>query len=92
MDMRIIYAAIVAFATAIISGPAVIWYLRRLKFGQTVRSEGPKSHLKKTGIPTMGGIMILLATTVATLIFQPDSLDVISALVVTLGFGLIGDR
>ena len=50
--------ASVALAATLISGPMLIPMLKRLKFGQTVRDEGPKTHLVKNGTPTMGGLMI----------------------------------
>ncbi len=90
MDLRTVYAAVTAFLIALASGPVVIAYLRKLKFGQTIRTEGPKEHLKKTGIPTMGGVLIILATTLAALLFRGDSDAVIYALLATVGYGLIG--
>lgn len=90
MDLRIIYAAVAAFTVTLVSGPVAIAYLRRLKFGQTVRNEGPKEHLKKTGIPTMGGVLIILATSLASLVFAGRSPMVVYALLMTVGYGLIG--
>ena len=72
MKYDIIIPVIIAFAVSVISGPLMIPFLRRLKVGQTVREEGPQSHLKKTGTPTMGGIMILLAIVVASLFYIKD--------------------
>ena len=57
-----IIGAFIAFAVVIVIGPSTINYLHKLKFGQNVRSDGPKRHLQKTGTPTMGGIMMVLAT------------------------------
>ena len=54
-----ILAIIIAFAISAILCPIVIPFLHRLKFGQQVREEGPESHLKKQGTPTMGGLIIL---------------------------------
>ncbi|MFZ5752704.1 MAG: phospho-N-acetylmuramoyl-pentapeptide-transferase, partial [Bacillota bacterium] len=53
-------AGIIASATCLVSGPLLIPFLRRLKFGQHIRTDGPKGHLQKAGTPTMGGIMFFL--------------------------------
>lgn len=83
---------IVSFLIVIILNPFVIPFLKKLKFGQTVREEGPKSHQKKTGTPTMGGIIFLSAILVVSLIliFAFKCYDIIPVLLVTMGFGLIG--
>ena len=69
----ITFRAAGGMATAIIitfvMGPPIIRWLRVLRFGQVVRSEGPESHLKKAGTPTMGGVMIIVATLVATVLW-----------------------
>ena len=62
---------LIAFAISAVSGPVVIPFLRRLKVGQTEREE-LKSHLKKTGTPTMGGLMILAGVLVTSLFFVRD--------------------
>lgn len=64
--------------------------LRRLKFGQQVRDDGPQSHLKKSGTPTMGGVIILLAMTVAFLKFSDRGWPFWALLTASLGFGLVG--
>ncbi|MBC7082411.1 MAG: phospho-N-acetylmuramoyl-pentapeptide-transferase [Firmicutes bacterium] len=87
---REIYAALVAIATVIAIGPVSIKILRRMKFGQSIRSNGPATHLAKAGTPTMGGIMILIGVFVATLLFAPRALGPAWALFITLGFGAIG--
>ncbi len=79
-----------AFAIVAVLGPFVIPYLRRLKFGQTERDDGPSSHLKKNGTPTMGGIMILAAFTVAGLVFMEEVSAVLPVVLMTLAFGAIG--
>lgn len=86
----LLYAAAVAFLIAIALGPALIPVLRRLKFGQSIREEGPRSHYAKAGTPTMGGIIILTALTVSSLVFAGASAEVWLALFVTLGHGAIG--
>ena len=92
--MIYLHPAITSFLLSLVlcllSGPILIPLLRRLKLGQSVRSDGPRRHLLKTGTPTMGGIMFLLSTTVATLSVAPAATLAGTALLVTLGHGLIG--
>ena len=90
MNNTIIMSVIISFAICVILGPVVIPFLRRLKVGQTVRDEGPKSHLKKSGTPTMGGIIILVSVVVTSLLYVRDYPKIIPILFLTLGFGLIG--
>nr|WP_245247150.1 MULTISPECIES: phospho-N-acetylmuramoyl-pentapeptide-transferase [unclassified Paenibacillus] len=71
-------------------GPLFIPLLRRLKFGQQIRTEGPQGHLKKAGTPTMGGVVIMLALAVAVLRFGEKNLETVILLVAALGYGLIG--
>ena len=78
-----------AFVLAIVAGPIFIPLLHRLKFGQNVRSDGPQSHLKKTGTPAMGGLIFLLATVIVSLVFSKDK-DMLLVLSSTLLFALIG--
>lgn len=85
-----IFSALVAFALSLLLGPAVIGRLQRLKVGQVVRSDGPKTHLAKTGTPTMGGVLIVLCTVVAQFLARPLTDHVIIMLFATIGFGLIG--
>lgn len=84
------YAAMMAFVVTIICGPLIIPVLRRMKFGQSIRREGPRSHYAKSGTPTMGGLLILLAISVPVCFFAGGSIEVWCALFVTLGHGLIG--
>lgn len=85
-----ILPVIIAFAISMILGPVIIPFLRRLKVGQTVREEGPKSHLKKSGTPTMGGILILISIVATSMIYVKDYPRILPILFMTLGFGLIG--
>jgi len=78
-----------AFVLALVAGPIFIPVLTRLKFGQMVRDDGPRSHLKKTGTPTMGGVIILIPATIVALAFSKDK-DMLLVLITTLLFGLIG--
>lgn len=80
----------VSFVLAALLGPLFIPLLRRLKFGQQVRVDGPESHMKKTGTPTMGGIIILVALTLAFLKFADKGPEYWALLTACLGFGLIG--
>lgn len=81
---------ILAFAISVILCPIMIPFLKKLKFGQFVRDDGPQSHLKKAGTPTMGGLIILSAIVLASLFFIKDYPAIIPVLFMTLGFGLIG--
>lgn len=89
IDFRYIFAVILAFAVTALSGPFMIPLLRRLKVGNTEREE-LKSHQKKTGTPTMGGLMILLAIIITSLFFISSYPKIIPILFVTAGFGVIG--
>lgn len=91
MDFKLMLMTIgVSFLLAVILGPLTIPLLRRLKFGQQVRDDGPKAHLKKAGTPTMGGAIILLAFALSFLKFSVMDTDFYVLLIATLGFGLIG--
>src|SRR3712207_2371249 len=81
---------LISYILMMIMGPFLIPVLHKMKFGQTVRDDGPQSHLKKNGTPTMGGVMFMVAITVVTLIRAGISTDVLMALLCMLGFGLIG--
>ena len=84
-------ATVTALLLAFIAGPWIIRKLREHRIGQVVRAEGPTSHHGKRGTPTMGGLIILLATIVPTLLWaRLDSRYVIVAVVATLWMGLIG--
>ena len=89
-DFKMVLPVLMAFAISVILGPFIIPYLRKLKMGQTERTEGVQSHLKKAGTPTMGGIIFLLSTTITSLFFVKDYPKIIPVLFLTLGFGLIG--
>jgi len=91
LTFRSILAALTAFIVALVCGPLMIKWLKGMQIGQTVRDDGPETHLSKTGTPTMGGVLILFSITVSCLLWghltQPN---LWLALFVTLGFGLIG--
>lgn len=88
--VHIAAAALSAFAVGAALGPVVIPFLRKLKFGQSIREEGPKSHQVKSGTPTMGGIMILTAILAAVLLCAPSSQEAWLAVLATVAFGGIG--
>lgn len=81
---------IISFAVSVILSPVIIPILRRMKAGQTVRDDGPKTHLKKSGTPTMGGIIILLSVAITSIFYVKDYPKILPVLFLTLGFGLIG--
>lgn len=89
-DASTIVPALIAFAISAALGPFVIPVLRNLKMSQTERTYGMETHLKKAGTPTMGGVMILIAVTVSSLIFLPAYHRIGPVLFLTLAFGLIG--
>lgn len=81
---------LIAFILSVILCPVLIPFLKRLKFGQFVRDDGPESHLKKSGTPTMGGIIFLISVILTSLFYIGKYPDMIPVLFVTVGFGLIG--
>ena len=85
-----VLAALVAFGIAIALGPIVIPILRRLKVGQNVRDDGPKSHLSKAGVPSMGGIVIVFAITVSAAIFTGFNTEFLLVMMLTFAFGVVG--
>lgn len=84
-----IYTLIIAFVLCIFVCPVLIPFLHKLKFGQTVRDDGPQTHLQKTGTPTIGGLAFLAAF-VLSAIFMTPTHETIAVILVTIGFGLIG--
>ena len=89
-DFKMVLPVLLAFVISVILGPIIIPYLRKLKMGQTERTEGVQSHLKKAGTPTMGGIIFLLSTVITSIFFVKDYPKIIPVLFLTLGFGVIG--
>lgn len=88
--IQVILPVIISFAVCVILCPILIPLLRRMKFGQYVREDGPQSHLKKSGTPTMGGIVILLSISITCLFYLKNNKEIIPVLFATLGFGIIG--
>lgn len=89
-NLYMIWAALFAALVVLVTGPFLIPELHKLKFGQSIREEGPKSHQKKSGTPTMGGIMIIGGITVSTIIFAHWSIEIGLALFVMLGHFVLG--
>jgi phospho-N-acetylmuramoyl-pentapeptide-transferase len=81
-------AVVTSLFVAFVLGPAVIRWLRRVRFGQVVREEGPKTHMSKAGTPTMGGVLILLSATVSTLLWA--RLDIAYTLLCVLSLVWMG--
>ncbi len=91
ISFRAVFATLTALAIGLMAGPAVIRLLTRLKVGQAVRTDGPQTHLVKSGTPTMGGLLILIAIAISTLLWCDWSNRFIwVVLIVTIGFGIIG--
>ena len=90
MLQQVLVAAVVAAGFVLITGPFFIPELHKLKFGQSIREEGPKSHQKKSGTPTMGGIMIILGITLGTLAAAPWTPEVLLAVFIMLGHFVLG--
>ena len=88
--MALLLAALTAFFFVILSGFFFLPFLHRLKYGQSIREEGPASHQKKSGTPTMGGVMIVLGVTLAALLFAPLTATTLLALFIFLGHFALG--
>ncbi len=91
ISFRAVFATLTALSIGLAAGPAVIRLLTRLKVGQAVRTDGPRTHLVKSGTTTMGGLLILIAIAVSTLLWcDLSNRFVWVVLIVTMGFGVIG--
>lgn len=90
MKTGIVIGIIAAFLISTIICPVLIPMLHKLKFGQYIREEGPAAHQKKSGTPTMGGIMILIGIVLPSLFFVKSYPNIVPVLFMTLGFGLVG--
>jgi len=91
LSFRSIISALTALAIALASSPWIIRKLSYYQIGQFVRTDGPQSHLKKSGTPTMGGVMILLAVMSSVILWSDlSNRYVLIVTLVTLGFGAIG--
>ena len=90
MDFGVAVPVLLSFVISAAAGPVIIPILRKLKVGQTVRDDGPQTHLKKNGTPTMGGIIFLLGVVVTSLLYVKDFPKIIPVLFMTVGFGVVG--
>jgi phospho-N-acetylmuramoyl-pentapeptide-transferase len=91
ITLRTVLATLTALGVGLFAGPWLIRKLAQLKIGQAVRSDGPQTHLSKSGTPTMGGALILIGIGIATLLWADlGNRFVWAVLVVTVGFGAIG--
>src|SRR3954449_4022326 len=91
ITLRAVLAALTALMISFIVGPTMIRKLTRMKIGQSVRDDGPQTHLVKAGTPTMGGALILVSIAVTTLLWGDLSNRFVwVVLLVTTGFGTIG--
>lgn len=91
ITFRAVFATLTALLIGLAAGPGVIRMLASLKVGQAVRSDGPPTHLIKSGTPTMGGVLILIGIGISSLLWADLSNRFVwIVLIVTLGFGAIG--
>lgn len=95
MESAILYGAAIGLMLSLVLTPILIPFLRKLKFGQSIREEGPSWHQKKSGTPTMGGIAFILASSLAALgvmkiFFQTVGTDMMILVVSSVLFGLVG--
>jgi len=91
LTLRAVLGAVTALLIGLVAGPAVIRRLTELKIGQPIRGYGMETHLSKKGTPTMGGVLVLLAIAISTLLWSDLSNRFVwIVLIVTLGFGAIG--
>ena len=91
ITLRAVLAAMTALLISFVAGPPLIRWLTAKKIGQAVRTDGPQTHLVKSGTPTMGGALILIAVGITTLLWSDLSNRYVWVLlIVTLGFGAIG--
>jgi phospho-N-acetylmuramoyl-pentapeptide-transferase len=89
-DFTVLLPVLIAFGISVVLSPIMIPFLKKLKFGQFVRDDGPESHLKKSGTPTMGGLIILFSIVITSLFYMKSNPVILPVLFVTLGFGLVG--
>ena len=95
MELLLVYRLIGAFVTALVvciaAGRSVIGLLNTLQIAQSIREVGPQSHLEKSGTPTMGGVLIIAAVTLATVVWSNFSSPAISVVLwILLGTGAVG--
>src|SRR5580704_6284711 len=87
---RVVVAALVALIISLLAGPVFIDFLRRHSLGQTIREEGPQHHSVKQGTPTMGGVLIVLAATIAFFSTSVRTVPALTIFATFLACGVIG--
>ena len=87
---QLTYTAIIGFLIVVILGPIFIPMLAKFKFGQTVRDDGPQTHLQKNGTPTMGGVRMIIAILITGLTRAKIDKDLLVGLICITGFGFVG--
>src|SRR5690554_4407334 len=94
LERDIFLTMFIAFFITVVLAPLFIPFLRRLKFGQSIREEGPESHQQKSGTPTMGGLVFLTAILITSVfmiqMYAEIGTETILLLLTTVGFGLLG--
>ena len=90
MDKWALVALPVSFALSAVLGPVMIPFLHKIKFGQTIREDGPQSHLQKNGTPTMGGVIFLVPLIITSLLYMRQYPMIVPVLLMTIAFALIG--
>lgn len=86
----LVYTIAIVFILTVIAGPVIIPLLHKVKFGQTVRDDGPATHLKKSGTPTMGGIIFIIAAVIAIIRADAFDMDLKAAFLLFFGHALLG--
>ncbi len=90
LKMDVVLPILISFGISVVLSPIIIPFLKKLKFGQFVRDDGPETHLKKAGTPTMGGLIILISIVVTSILYIKDYPEIIPVLFATLGYGFVG--
>lgn len=90
MEFNIFMAIAISFIISVVLCPILIPFLKKMKFGQNIREEGPQAHLSKKGTPTMGGIVIVISIIITSLIFIKDFPQVLPVVIIIVAFGIVG--
>ncbi len=88
--LKLIITFFIALGIGLIIAPPIIRYMHKLKFGQEIRDEGPSWHSKKSGTPTMGGIIFIIACFIATLVMSSGDIKAVMLIFLSLSFGVVG--
>ena len=90
MYLAFVVSILMCFALEVFAMTFEIQELHKLKFGQEVRDDGPKAHLKKKGTPTMGGLVFVLAIVIVSLVYVRRYPKILPVMLLTVGFGIVG--